>query len=114
MPPYWFVPLFWLNFSYTFTAYDSYSEPEDPLKIEEILKISMDSDAVFHEESEYVIGFKIRTTNDELSSIFWKRYFLFFGKNAKNCRKSIWPVFLEKQARTGKVLLPKWSAQKNL
>jgi hypothetical protein len=49
----------------------------------------MDSDAVFHEESEYVIGFEIRTTNDELSSIFWKKYFLFFAKNAKKCRKSI-------------------------
>jgi hypothetical protein len=49
----------------------------------------MDSDAVFHEESEYVIGFKIQTTNDELSSIFWKKYFLFFAKNAKKCRKSI-------------------------
>ncbi len=74
----------------------------------------MDSDAVFHEESEYIIGFKIPTTNDGLSSIFWKKYFLLFAKNAKKSRKSIWPVFLEKQARTGKVFLPKWSARKKL
>jgi hypothetical protein len=96
-----------LNFSYTFTAYDSYSEAEDPLKIQENFTISMDSDAVFHEESEYVIGFKIRTTNNELSSIFWKKCLLFFAKNAKKYRKTIRPVFSEKQARTGKVLLPK-------
>ena len=49
----------------------------------------MESDAVFHEESEYVIGFKIQSNNDELSSTFWKKYFLFFAKNAKKCRKSI-------------------------
>jgi hypothetical protein len=30
----------------------------------------MDSDTVFHKESEYVIGFKIRATYVELSSIF--------------------------------------------
>ncbi len=87
MPPYWFVPLFWLNFSYTSTAYDSYSEPGDPLKIPENFKISMYSDAVFHEESEYVIGFKIQTINDELSSIFWKKCLLYFAKNAKKLDK---------------------------
>ncbi len=114
MAPFSFILLFWLNFSYTFTAYASYSEPDNPLKIQENFKISMDSDAVFHEESEYVIGFKIRMTNDDLSSIFWKKRFLFFAKNAEKSRKSIWPVFLEKQAWTGKVLLPKWSAQKAL
>jgi hypothetical protein len=54
----------------------------------------MESDAVFHEQSEYVIGFKIRTTNDQLSSIFRKESFLFLQKNAKKSRKSIWPIFL--------------------
>jgi hypothetical protein len=54
----------------------------------------MDSDAVFHEESEYVIGFKARTTNDELSPVFRQKYILFFGKNAKKSRKSISPIFL--------------------
>jgi hypothetical protein len=78
-----------LNFSYTFTAYVSYSEPGDPLKIPENFKISMDSDAVFHEESEYVIGFKTQTTNDELSSAFRKKWFIFFAKNTKKRRKSI-------------------------
>ena len=61
----------------------------DRIKLVKIVLIPTDSDAVFHEESEYVIGFKIQTNNDELSSIFWKKYFLFFAKNAKKCRKSI-------------------------
>ena len=47
----------------------------------------MESDAVFHEESEYVIGFKIRTTNDQLSSIFRKESFLFFAKKFKKKSK---------------------------
>ncbi len=47
----------------------------------------MESDAVFHEESEYVIGFKIRTTNDQLSSIFRKESFLFFAKKCKKKSK---------------------------
>jgi hypothetical protein len=42
----------------------------------------MDSEAVFPEKSEYVIGFKIRVTYEELSSIFRKKWSLFFGKNA--------------------------------
>jgi hypothetical protein len=71
VPPFSFIPLFPLNFSYTFTAYASYSEPGDLPKIQEMfLNSPMDSDAIFHEESEYVIGFKISATNDELSSIF--------------------------------------------
>jgi len=43
----------------------------------------MHTDAVFHEESEYVIGFQIRATNDELLSIFRKTAFYFLQKNAK-------------------------------
>ena len=39
-------------------------------KCMKIFSIHKDSDAVFHEESESVIGFKIRATNDELSSFF--------------------------------------------
>ena len=49
-----------------------------------ILLISMGSDPVFHEESEYAIGLMIRATNDDTSSIF--RYdsdFSFCKKNAK-------------------------------
>jgi hypothetical protein len=48
----------------------------------------MDSDADFHEESEYLIGFKIWVTNDELSSTFRKKCFLFFAKSVKKCKKS--------------------------
>jgi hypothetical protein len=44
----------------------------------------MDSDADFHEKSEYLIGFKIRVTNDELSSTFRKKCFLFFAKSRKS------------------------------
>jgi hypothetical protein len=56
-------------------------------KFNKIFQVSMDSDAVFHEESEHLIGFKIWVTNDELSSTFRKKCFLFFAKSAKKCRK---------------------------
>jgi hypothetical protein len=48
----------------------------------------MDSDVVFHEQSEYLIGFRIWVTNDELSSAFRKKCFLFFAKSAKSAEKS--------------------------
>jgi hypothetical protein len=38
---------------------------ETPLNFKTIFKISMDCDAVSHEKSEYVIGFKIWWTGDE-------------------------------------------------
>jgi hypothetical protein len=47
-----------------------------PKKSLKILLISTDSDAVFHEESEYAIGFMIRLKNDGISSIF--RYYFDF------------------------------------
>ena len=37
-----------------------------------MFSIQKDSNAVFHEESESVIGFKIRTRYDELSLFFDK------------------------------------------
>ena len=56
----------------------------------------MESDAVFHEESEYVIGFKIRTTNDQLSSVFRKESFLFFGKKfKKKSKKYLTYIFIK-------------------
>ncbi len=39
-------------------------------KFEDLFSIPMDSGAVTHEESEYVIGFKIRVDKKELPSIF--------------------------------------------
>jgi hypothetical protein len=43
----------------------------------------MDSDAIFDEESEYRIGFKIRATNNAVLLIFrWKNQF-FFRKKPK-------------------------------
>ncbi len=47
----------------------------------------MDSDAVFREEYEYVIGFKIRVTNDELSSTFQKKCSLLLQKMRKKVEK---------------------------
>ncbi len=47
----------------------------------------MNSDAVFHQESEYAIGFKIRATNDKLLSIFRKNAFYILQKNAKKVEK---------------------------
>ncbi len=44
----------------------------------------MNSDAVVHEESEYLTGFKIRVTYEELSSIFRKKSSLYFTKKCKN------------------------------
>ena len=46
-----------------------------------IVSIPMDSDAVFHEESEYVVGFKIRVKKLGLSLLFrWKRTLCFLKK----------------------------------
>jgi hypothetical protein len=55
----------------------------------------MDSDAVFHEESEYLIGFKIWATNDVLSSTFRKKCFLFFAKKCKKVEK-VFDLYLYK------------------
>jgi hypothetical protein len=41
--------------------------------------VHTDSDAVFHEESESVFGFKIRAVNDELSFVFHKLLPQFFA-----------------------------------
>jgi hypothetical protein len=39
-------------------------------KFEKTFEISKDSDAVFHEDSEYALGLMIRANNDDKSSIF--------------------------------------------
>ena len=39
--------------------------------------IPMNSDAAFHEESEYVVGFKIRVKKGGLSSFFRKKSICF-------------------------------------
>jgi hypothetical protein len=52
-------------------------------------------DAVFHEKSEYVIGFTIRMTYEELSWIFRKKCSLFFAKNAKTPKKYLTCVFIK-------------------
>ncbi len=44
-------------------------------KFNKTFQVSMDSDAVFHDESEYLISFKIWVTNAELSSTFRKTCF---------------------------------------
>jgi hypothetical protein len=53
----------------------------------------MNSGAAFREESEYVIGFKIWATYDELLPIFRKKYF--FAKNAKKAKKVFDPYLYE-------------------
>ncbi len=90
-----FIPHFRLSFSYTFSVDASYSEPGDSWKLKKIVQISMNSDAVFHEESEYVIGFKIWVTYEELSSIFRKNCSLFFAKNAKMLKKYLTCIFIK-------------------
>ena len=51
-------------------------------KLEGIFWTSIDSDAVFHEESEYVIGLMIWLTKDDVSSVF-RRHLKFFS-----CKKT--------------------------
>ena len=55
----------------------------DPKKIVKIVLISTDSNAVFHEEFEYVVGFKIWAKKVTLSSIFHKKCFFFCWKKWK-------------------------------
>ena len=54
-----------------------------PIKAVKIVLIPMDSDAVFHEESEYGVGFKIRAKRVGLSSIFRKQFIFFLLKKLK-------------------------------
>ena len=51
-----------------------------PIKAVKIVLIPMGSDAVFHEESEYGVGFKIRAKKVGLSSIFRKQFIFFVEK----------------------------------
>ena len=48
-----------------------------------IVLIPTDSDAVFHEESEYGVGFKIRAKKVGLSSIFRKQFIFLLLKKLK-------------------------------
>ena len=51
-----------------------------PIKAVKIVLIPTDSDAVFHEESEYGVGFKIRAKKLGLFSIFRKQFIFFVQK----------------------------------
>ena len=51
-----------------------------PIKAVKIVLIPTDSDAVFHEESEYGVDFKIRAKKVGLSSIFRKQFIFFVEK----------------------------------
>jgi len=57
-------------FQYFFSLTCCFSEHVYQENSQKIFSIHKNSDAVFHEESESVIGFKIRAINDELSSFF--------------------------------------------
>ena len=54
-----------------------------PIKAVKIVLIPTDSDAVFHEESEYGVGFKIRAKKLGLFSIFRKQFIFFLFKKLK-------------------------------
>ncbi len=95
MPLFSCIPLFRLNFSYTISVSVSYSESGDPVKLQYFFLIFKNPDAVFHEESEYVIGFKIRVTYKELSSIFQRKCSLVFAKNAKMPKKYLTCIFIK-------------------
>ena len=51
-----------------------------PIKAIKIVLIPTNSDAVFHEEPEYGVGFKIRAKKVGLSSIFRKQFIFFVEK----------------------------------
>ena len=58
-------------------------------KLEGIFLTPIDSDAVFHEESEYVIRLMIYLTNDDVSSVFRRRLKFFPAKNRKKLQKLV-------------------------
>ena len=49
----------------------------------------MDSDAVFHEESEYAVGLMIWLTNDDVSSVFRHHLKFFSCKKRKKWQKLV-------------------------
>jgi hypothetical protein len=71
----------------------------------------MDFDVVFHEESEYVIGFQIRGTNDELSTIFRKHAFLFLQKMQKKSKKYLTCIFMKIESSSEKFITKMISAK---
>ncbi len=57
--------------------------PVDPIKVVKIVSIPIWSDTAFHEESEYVVCFKIRVKKGGLSSQFRKTLKFFSMKKPK-------------------------------
>ncbi len=55
-------------------------------KFEKMFEIPEDSDAVFHEDSEYALGLMIRANNDDKSSIFRNCCNFFLQKNSKKTK----------------------------
>jgi hypothetical protein len=51
-----------------------------------MFEIPEDSDAVFHEDSEYALGLMIRANNDDKSSIFRNCCNFFLQKNSKKTK----------------------------
>ena len=62
-----------------------------------ILLISMSSDPIFHEESEYAIGLMIRVINDDISLIFRCYSDSNFCENDKNAVK-VFRLYLNENA----------------
>jgi hypothetical protein len=56
-------------------------------KLMKTFSVHTDSDAVFHEKSESVIGFKIGAVTDELSLYFHQLLPQFFCIKMRACRK---------------------------
>ena len=115
----WFIPFFLIKFFIhpRWLLLHTVSQKVIERKLEGIFWTPIDSDAVFHEESEYVIGLMIWLTNDDVSSGF-RRYLKFFSckKTQKMIKigKSISTVYQWRYGQIKNSFLAKWSARRAL
>jgi len=114
MLPFWFISVFGLFFSYTVSWYTVEGRYINLYKCIKILLVSMDSDAVFHGESESIITFQIWLRNSELALILREKYDFCSCKTASYALTVFDPFLHEKNFWGPTFLIQKWSAQKTL
>ena len=114
----WFIPFFLIKFFIHPRWLLLHTVSQKVIeKLEGIFWTPIDSDAVFHEESEYVIGLMIWLTNDDVSSVFPHYLKLFSCKKPQKMTKigkSISTVYQWRYGQIKKSFLAKWSARRAL